>query len=227
MSGGTPAWPALTRRGLLAGSAALTAVSAAGPVRGNYVWQPNGTLTYRVSADDSEIGSLVVNFAPSGAELTVRTQVSISFNVAFVTVFRYEHQAVETWRDGRLVAFTSETDDDGKPHRVDGFATEDGFQINGPEGTYQAPADVMSASYWNNDILTRSLLFDPQDGELHSQTIHGSGRETIRAGGRPIQAIRYDITAKQRGFVWYEDSGRWLASSFVRGGVAVEQRLAG
>ncbi len=218
---------ALTRRGLLAGGAALTAVSATGQVHGQYVWQPNGTLTYRVSADDSEIGSLIVTFAPSGADLTVRTQVSISFNVAFVTVFRYEHEAVETWRDGRLIAFTSETDDDGKPHRVDGFATEDGFQINGQEGTYHAPADVMSASYWNRDILNRTLLFDPQDGELHSQTIHGSGRETIRAGGRPIRAIRYDITAKQRGFVWYEDSGRWLASAFERGGVSVEQRLAG
>ena len=227
MTGGTGVRPALTRRGLLAGSAALTAVSAAGPVRGQYVWQPSGTLTYRVSADDSEIGSLVFNFEPSGAELRVRTQVSISFSVAFVTVFRYEHEALETWRDGRLIAFTSETDDDGKPHRVDAFATEDGFQINGPDGTYHAPADVMSASYWNRDILTRTMLFDPQDGELHPQTIHGSGRETIRAGGRPIRAIRYDITAKQRGFVWYEDSGRWLASAFVRSGVSVEQRLAG
>ena len=227
MTGGNPARPAITRRGLLAGGAALTAASVAGPVRGQYIWQPSGALTYQVSADNSEIGSLVVSFEPTGGELRVRTQVAIAFSVAFVTVFRYEHEALETWRDGRLIAFTSETDDDGKPHRVDAFATEGGFQINGPEGTYQAPADVMSASYWNRDILNRTLLFDPQDGELHPQTIHGSGRETIRAGGRPIQAIRYDITAKQRGFVWYEDSGRWLASAFERGGVSVEQRLAG
>lgn len=217
----------MRRRSLLAGGAALASLAVLPWARAQYVWQPGGTLSYRVSADGQDVGSLAYTFERTGGELHVHTAVAITVDIAFVTVWRYAHQAMETWRDGRLVAFVSDTDDDGKPHHVDGTATADGFRIVGPEGTYMAPADVMAASYWNREILTRTMLFDPQDGELTPQTIHGSARETIRAGGRPIQAMRYDLTAKETGSVWYEDSGRWIASAFERRGTLVEQRLAG
>lgn len=222
-----------SRRTVLAGLAAGAVLGPAWPAAARRPdWQPSGRLTYRVSAGGGEVGRLEIAFEAEGDRLTARTTVEIAVSLAFLTAWSYHHDSVETWQGDRLVAFSSTTDDDGRPHTLQGTAAEDGFRLastrdGAPYLSETAPAGTAPASYWRRDVLDRPVLFDPQSGSLHPQRILGSRRETIEAAGRPIPAIAYNVEARHVGWVWYEETGRWLAARLTHGDIPISHTLIG
>lgn len=67
-----------------------------------------------VMRNAGSIGSHVVRFREADGRLVVETSVRIEVTFVFITLYRYALAATETWLDGRLVALSSATDDDGE-----------------------------------------------------------------------------------------------------------------
>ncbi len=228
-----PHGPYPTRRRVLAGTGATLVAGLAPPASAQRpAWRPAGRLAYRVSAGDAAIGQLTLDFEPSGDRLVARLSVDIRVEIAFINAWSYHHRSVETWQGDRLVAFSSTTDDDGRPHTLEGEAVADGFRLAAtrdgePYLADLVPADVATPAYWRRDTVERSVLFDPQDGSLHPQTVLGHRRETIEAAGRRIRAHAFNVEARELGWVWYEDTGRWLAAAFQHGALTIRQTLIG
>ena len=224
-----------TRRALLAGfgAGAALAVGGVAPAAAQRpVWRPQGALAYRVTLAGNDIGRLAIAFEPDGDRLVARLAVDISVDIAFINAWSYRLRAVETWAGDRLVAYSSTADDDGRPHTLEGVAVEDGFRLAStrdgqPYLSELAPPDAATPAYWRRDTLARTTLFDPQDGSLHGQTVLGHRREVVEAAGRSIRAQAYNVEARNEGWVWYEDTGRWLAAAFRYGGFTIRQTLIG
>lgn len=182
-------------------------------------------LRFDILMADDVIGYHQVEFDGFGDELLVETRIEIEVKLLFLTLFEYSHRSAETWKAGRLEAFASNTNDDGRLDSVIGRARENGFEVQGRRGTALAPADVMVGSFWNPDILSRDLLIDPQKGTLEEQVIHDRERITLSIGGEPCPVTRYRLSSILDGEVYYDDRGKWVGGDFEKKGTNIRYRL--
>ena len=83
-----------------------------------------------------------------------------------ITLFRFTHRAEEVWRDGRLQALVTTTDDDGTPWHVElrHLAGALRGRVNGED--VELPGDAIPASLWHRDTTTIPVLLDTIDGRM-------------------------------------------------------------
>jgi uncharacterized protein DUF6134 len=167
-------------------------------------------LDFDVMRNGDIIGHHRVSFRADRDELVVDIDVAIKVDVLFVTVFRYEQQREEVWRAGRLVAFTSKTNDDGSLHDIAGEAGPDGLKITAGKQSWTAPLDSLPTSYWNSEIVKRGPLLDTIGGKLLKTTLKAAGEETVQAGRGQVTATHYVLEGDLPRELWYDAEGRWV-----------------
>jgi hypothetical protein len=181
-------------------------------------------LDFAIQRGQSEIGRHVIDFRRDGTDLHVEIAIDIEVRLFFLTAFRYAHRSHETWRDGRLVAIDTRTDDDGTEWRVSGRAAADGFRVDGSSGSFVAPADILPTSYWSTETTRRTALLDTQRGRLATVTFEHTGRERIATDAGPVEAERYTMRGDLAATLWYTPTGEWVKLAFEAKGETVEYR---
>lgn len=167
-------------------------------------------LDFAVVRDGDVIGHHRVSCTAQGGKLVVGIDVAIKVDVLFVTAFRYEQQREETWQGGRLVTFTSKTNDDGTLHDIAGEAVAEGIKVTAGKESWVVPLDSLPTSYWNVEMVKRGPLLDTIGGRLLKTTVAPAGDETIQAGGRRITATHYVLTGDLPRELWYDAEGHWV-----------------
>lgn len=129
------------------------------------------------------IGDHVFTFRQGGGDFVVEVAIDIAVGLLGVTLFRFTHQAEEVWRDGRLQALASDTDDDGTPWRVR-YARDGGRLRGAVNGTpAEAPGDILPASLWHRDTVAARRLLDTVDGAVKPVTPEVLGPDHFRLAG--------------------------------------------
>ncbi|MEM6492231.1 MAG: DUF6134 family protein [Pseudomonadota bacterium] len=183
-------------------------------------------LPFRVEMGGSPIGQHSVRFEQRGDELHAFVDIAFDVGFAFITIYEYEHSNHEVWRDGRLIAIDTETNDDGERFTVSGRATADGFRVEGSEGVLNLPADIKPSSYWNPATLTAETLLDTQKGRVLDADFAAMGRDRIETqSGARIDACRFAMSGDLDLDIWYDDQGRWVRMAFSFGGNDFEYKL--
>ena len=178
-------------------------------------------IAFEVFRGGDLMGSHEVAFRQDGDELHVEIDIELEVTMAFITVFEYRHRNHEIWRDGRLIAIETETDDDGTQYWLRGQASEAGFEVDGSNGSFIAPADVMPTSYWNIDTVDYTQLLDTQRGRLIDVDIVPAGSEAIVVEGKPVEAERFTVTGDLTLDVWYTPDNEWAKITFEARGAEV------
>ena len=184
-------------------------------------------IAFRVTRDGEPLGRHTLSFRRDNDELHVKIDIALEVKFAFLTLFRYRHQNHEVWRDGRLVALESRTDDDGESFWVRARATEDGLRVESADGVYTAPGGIIPTSYWNPATVTQSQLLDTQTGAVRQVRVMPATKETVVLEGRPTPARKYRLSGDLEMDLWYSDSGAWAKLVFVARGAEVEYSRAG
>lgn len=176
------------------------------------------SLSFKVLRDGSQIGHHRIAFAEVGDELHVDVAIDLEINLAFITLFRYEHRTKEIWRDGRLVSLESRTYDDGDEYSVRARSTAEGLKVEGSGGSFVAPADVIPTTYWHPETVEQDLLLDTQHGRLLSVSATPKGTDVIEAATKQVPAQRFVLDGDLEADLWYDTTGDWMKIAFnVRG----------
>lgn len=182
-------------------------------------------LYFDVWRNGSLIGSHRIDFRQDGADLVVDISIRLAVDFAYVTVFRYEHRNEERWRDGRLIAMTSTTNDDGKAEHVRLAATTDGLAVDGSIFTGTLPADLLPTTYWRVESIRQSRLISSQDGRPMAVTVTDAGLDTVLSEGRMVPASRYLMRGDLDLDLWYDAAGEWVKLTFLASdGSTIEYR---
>ncbi|MEO0996778.1 MAG: DUF6134 family protein [Pseudomonadota bacterium] len=194
------------------GAALLTACLAlpgvAGGSEGTTDW------SFRVLLDGREIGTHRFELDRAGQRTRLSSEASFDVKFLFVTVFKYRHEATETWEDDCLVELSAETDSNGKALAVSGERRGDAFALDVPADEPPiGKACVQTFAYWNRGILDAEALLNTQTGEYEEVEIERIGADTVELGDFDVAAERYRIGTRAGDIsLWYAaDSGRWLA----------------
>jgi hypothetical protein len=207
------------RRAILAGSVALAGMPTPG------VALPSD-LSFDVLRDGTRVGQHVIGFARAGDLVTATIRVEIVVRLGPIALFRYTHSAREIWRGDRFQELSSETNDDGKPFRVN--MSRDGQQVI-VEGSARPRAvvspDTIPLTHWNVLCMRRPLV-NPQDGLPIASRVVEHGTDNFQtSGGRTIGARRYSLVGTVTLDDWYDDTPLWTGlRTKARDGSMVEYR---
>lgn len=185
--------------------------------------------TFAVHRQGQRIGTHRVRFAEADGGQRVTTEVELAVKIAFVTAFRYEQKAVESWQDGMLVAAEVRTNDDGDKTRVVCEQVDDELKVTGPKGDFTVDLGTMTdLSFWNIAITRQRQLIDVKDGDITKvrTTVDGVA-DTVEVGGEAIQAQRFEIvvSAKRSGRIWYDAQGAWVKAQLKTRGELLDYEL--
>ena len=184
--------------------------------------KPGDSLVYGILHESyGDVGEHKVTFAQDGADLVVAVDNWITVKVLFITGYRFTAQREERWRDGRLVAYRSDTDDDGETVAVLARANGDKLEIDGKKGRLDAPLGTFPTHPWNRAIVGQSQLMHTKSGKLLDVTITEAGRETIQAAEQAVETTKYLVTGDQERELWFDDADNWVQMRFIKDGSAV------
>jgi len=186
---------------------------------------------FRVFLDDAEIGKHRFTLREANGERVLTSEARFAVKIAFITAYRYFHDAEERWRGNCLAGLTARTNDDGKKNAVDAVleTTAGGDRLVVTDGNRRAVLDgcPMTFAYWNPQILKQDRLLNAQTGETTPVKITARGEETIAVRGAPVLARRYQVSGPPQPIdLWYSATGDWLGlESTVGGGRRLRYRL--
>ncbi len=167
---------------------------------------------FRVYLDDREIGHHHFSLTRDGEQERLATEADFKVTLLKIPVFRYRHDNVERWNGECLQQITSSTDQNGTEFRVEGQATDRGFQVKTKSGEQQLPACISTFAYWDRDFLQRERLLNAQTGEYLDVDVAYLGEKPLPEDEDIRQGHHYRLTAKQLDIeVWYSDDDQWLA----------------
>lgn len=167
---------------------------------------------FRVYLDEKEIGYHHFYLAEDGTNRQLKSVASFEYSLMFVTLFRYEHENLETWSGDCLQSIRSRTDSNGDNYTVHGLRFEGAFQVVASEGDAALPPCVMSFAYWNPAFLEESRLLNTQDGRYLEVEVSPPVRDRLEVRGEVMPTNRYHLEAGDlRLALWYSDQNEWLA----------------
>lgn len=186
--------------------------------------QPDGTRLMQVYLDEREVGKHRFAFEQNASELKVSSEADFRVRVAFVTLFSYEHEATEVWRDGCLNSLESETDENGTDFAVSGRRSQDALRLTTLAGSRTVEHECpWSFAYWTPELRDRELLVNPQDGKAFQVSFEQRGEETLRIGRRDRTVTAWELSGVpvQNGdngetdepvrlVLFYDDQDRWV-----------------
>ncbi len=216
-------WPkcaAMRRLWLCTGLIAVLVATVAAPLTA--ALPPARKIAFAILSDDDKIGRHNVTFERRGEELVVDIDIDIEVRFAFFTLFRYRHENREVWRDGRLLSLDTWTDDDGTHYTVTARATPDGLWVEGAEGGFLAPKEIIPTSYWNPATIEQTRLLDTQRGGLMEVSIQPFGKDAMATGSAVVPLRKYAITGDLNLDVWYTEQGEWAKIAFEARGTTID-----
>ena len=185
----------------------LASLSAGMPVLAvNAAMVPSsGALDFTVLRKGEDIGTHRISFRRSGDALEVDIKTRIAVKIAFITVFRFDHDGHEVWRDNKLVAMETKTNDDGEDHSLVATANgRGGLKIVGDGKEMTAKGSVIPASLWNASFLETKQLLNSLVGTELAIDVTFKGEEPVTVKGRSIRAKHYSMTGDFERELWYD-----------------------
>lgn len=138
-------------------------------------------LAFQVFRNGSKVGEHVVAFTGDDNARTATTNVVMTVKVGPVPVYKYKHQAIEKWVDGKFASVETTTNGNGKVTNVSARQMGTYVQINGPAGAVRGPANALPLSHWNQGNFGKPL-FNQQEGKMLKVTCTqvGTGHWQVR-----------------------------------------------
>ncbi len=190
------------------------------------VSSPKPALSFRVERGSDPIGTHKVSFTRKGNELHVAIDIDLAVSFGPITLFRYEHRNRETWRDGKLVALETATNDNGTDYKVSAKATDKGLQVtSSANGTFIAPATIIPTSYWNPATIEQTQLLDTQKGRILDVEVKPTATREASIDGQAVPVREYEMTGDLKLKLWYSPKMEWLNVIFRARGEDVDYRV--
>jgi hypothetical protein len=204
------------------------------PVTGPRAAEP-GTeqrdFTIYVDGDQAGAYSMSIIQRDDGSQImSASANVRVKY-LGGLKVYRYSYRGTETWKAGRLVHFTSTSNDDGKQFTVS--AAPEGndlrLRVNGRDRMVRA--DTWLTTYWHlADAKFRNAgvpLVDADTGQDLAAQLQYVGARQMNVAGEVQNCTHYRVTGEAQAELWYDSQERLIQLRSWSDGHRYELVLAG
>lgn len=174
--------------------------------------KPFGTHTLTFARDDD-------------GTLAVTTDVDLQVKFGPITAFRYRLDSVENWVDGKLVALSGKSNNDGRKGAVSADVQDGALIVQGSKFDGALPLTTIPSSHWNRLQVYQDQMLSTETGEVLNIDVERLGDERLNIGGEAVEATRYRLTSDLTVDLWYDDQSRWVKLEFEVRGQRIEYVL--
>lgn len=191
-----------------------------GPREAGYRPADGERIVFDVYREGSEFGVHELQFSRDGdGDLTVEIAIRLRAGFGPITVFRYEHDSTEVWREEDLVSLAARTLKDGEVYEISAALREGALRVEGEgpqQGAFETsyPAGTLPSSHWHGYPAGTLTLLNTEFGTPLEAVVDYVGREEIEADGTTIPAHRYRLSSSLELDLWYDETGRWAGCAF-------------
>ena len=175
-----------------------------------------GLSEYVVKRNGEPIGTLKINLKKNDERLIATSDYSIKVKLLAIVLYRYDKKMVETYENGRLVAYETNIDDNGTKSRVTVAHAGKNLSITSPKGSLIVPGGLIPTTYWPPKTVTQSQMIDSSDGTLVNVSPSTPVSEDLKMDGRTLKTNRYKMTGDLKRDLWYDaGTGHWLKVKLI------------
>ena len=120
----------------------------------------SGELNFTLLRNGSPLGTYTLRFEARRDGLHVDTKVRVDYRLVYITLYRFEQDRNEHWRDGELVNIQTRTNDNGDHFAMTAWSTKAGLEISGRDFKGVVPADTLPTGFWDIRTVERKQLFN-------------------------------------------------------------------
>lgn len=177
----------------------------------------SGSLGFTVLRNGNDVGKHTIHFTrgDDGIKVDVQTRVNVKLPLIGVSVYHFEHEGHELWRDGALVALGSVTDDDGAAHELEVRREGQRLRVTSNGSQHESAGDLIPASLWHPDLVKRSLLLNTLDGREMPVSVTEQPGETVQVRGRTVNARHFVVSGGLERELWYDADGVLVKVAFA------------
>jgi len=179
--------------------------AATGGVRGDV---PAKIYTYSINhPTHGDIGTYKNTILDDGARIAVKNEIDVQVKVLLIVAHRETSKSKEVWKDGRLMSFTGETQENGKKTVVTGEAEGSKFVVDAPDGQKEAPASVFPNNPWSKAILNATVLLGTKSGKLYRVHALPTEKREITVEGRSVMTDYVRVEGDAKYELWFDERG--------------------
>lgn len=185
---------------------------------------------YKIMRKGKRVGSHTLSIKPASTDnkaqnFTVSVASLIKIKMLKITVFSFDYQATELWKDDILDSVVATTLQNGDRKRVSASRQTDGFKLEVESGIRESELSTSTAelfaytsNHWHPGVVNSQQIFNTLTGNVNKVTIESLGKEELSIGrgaaATTVKAERFRYSGGLDAESWYGDDGRWLQLSF-------------
>src|SRR6266851_8379795 len=179
---------------------------------------------FTIYVDGSQAGaySMAITEHEDGSQsMAASANVRVSY-LAGLRSYRYSYQGTETWKAGRLVQFSSSSNDDGNQFSVSAAPEKAGLRIRVNGREHISRPDIWLSTYWQlADPKFRNQgvpLVDADTGKELAAQLHFVGTRQMNVAGKVQNCTHYQLTGEVQAELWYDAQERLIRLKSVSDG---------
>ena len=132
--------------------------------------------------------------------MTVKNYTKFKVELFGVSVFSISGEAIEKYKDDKLISFKSNTFQNDKEKYVK-LKYDDSlkkFIINGSSYKGEASLDCIIGNWWNHKILKSNKQISPLSGSIKEQVVSFIGKEKIIINDKEYLTERFKLESKNK-----------------------------
>lgn len=187
-------------------------------------------VVYKIIRKGKRVGSHTVSIRPISTDnnaqnFTVSVASNIKIKMLKITVFSFDYQATEIWKDGVLHNVDATTLQNGDRKQIIASRQTDGFKLEIESGVRETDVSTSTvdlfayaSNHWHPGVVNSQQIFNTLTGNVNKVTIESLGKEELSLGrgtaAITVEAERFRYSGGLDAESWYGDDGRWLQLSF-------------
>jgi hypothetical protein len=157
-------------------------------------------INMEVFRNENLIGYSNYFFTRGKNTLEVKNYTQFKVKLFNVVVFSVSSEALEKYKNDRLISYNSTTfqNDKEKYVRLKYDELNNNFIIDGSSFKGETTADAVIGNWWNHKILKVDKQISPISGSVKEQEVMFVGKENIKMYGKSYSLDRYRLVSKDK-----------------------------
>ena len=170
-------------------------------------------------AGDTRFGVHEISFRQDGEDLLADVRIRLRAGLGPVTLFRYEHDSTERWRDGALLGLSGRTLKDGEVFEVSARYQDGVLDVTGLDPELNAvmlelEPSTLTSSHWHGYPADMTKMLNTEHGTVMDTQVEYLGKTEIEGDGGAILVDHYRLTSSLVLDLYYDENGRWAGCEF-------------
>tara|TARA_B100000029_G_C17419465_1_gene903741 strand:- start:286 stop:969 length:684 start_codon:yes stop_codon:yes gene_type:complete len=185
-------------------------------------------IKFDIYRNSKHIGSHVFSFEKEDNKLKVHSEINFQIKKLGVVLYKYKVKGTEVYENGKLVKFSSKTNQNGKEKYANIDLKEDELIIDGSSYKGKAPLDYLIGTWWNHSLIKAPAQISAVSGRIIHQKVTFIGKEKIIIGDNTYDTLHFNFSStdtklskdkKLNTDVWYdEETLYWIKAAFKKKG---------